>query len=179
MIVTISGDAGSGKSTCAKGLANALGLKHYSSGDLMRQIAIDRALTLEELCKEAELSNEIDAELDKRQENLGKTEDNFIIDGRLSAYFIPHAVKVFLIAPIEERAKRIFKDNRDIEHADSIEKTIEMINNRRKSEEKRYLAWYNFNPYNLDEYNIVYDTFNKDINRMIVDVKKLIIDHQV
>ena len=179
MIITISGDAGSGKSTCAKGLAQVLGLKHYSSGDLMRQIAIDRSMTLEGLCKVAELSNEIDNELDKRQENLGKTEDNFIIDGRLSAYFIPHAIKVFLVAPIEERALRIFKDNRDIEHADSIEKTIEMILMRRKSEEKRYLAWYNFNPYNLDEYNIVYDTFHKGIDMMIEDVKQLIIDHQV
>ena len=64
MIITISGKAGSGKSTIAKELAKKLKLKHYSIGDLMRQIAKEKNISLIELSKLAEKDNSIDKELD-------------------------------------------------------------------------------------------------------------------
>ena len=90
MIITISGKAGSGKSTVAKQLAKKLNLKHYSIGDIMRQIAKERNLSLNELSKLAEKDKSIDTELDKKQLELRNKKD-FIIDGRLTAYFIPKA----------------------------------------------------------------------------------------
>ena len=89
MIITISGIAGSGKSTVAKLLAKKLNYKHYSIGDFMRQIAKERKLTLLELSKQAEKDNSIDKELDKKQIELGKTKDNFVIDSRLGFHFCP------------------------------------------------------------------------------------------
>lgn len=110
MIITISGTAGSGKSTVAKLLAKELDLKHYSIGDLMRKIAEERGLTLLELSKKAEESPDIDQELDKSQIELGKKQDNFVIDGRLSFHFIPSSYKVFLKVSDNEAAKRIFNE---------------------------------------------------------------------
>ena len=46
MIITISGIAGSGKSTVAKLLAKKLNCKHYSVGDFMRQIAKEKNIPL-------------------------------------------------------------------------------------------------------------------------------------
>jgi len=90
MIITISGKAGSGKSTVAKELARKLNLKHYSIGDIMRQIAKERNISLNELSKLAEKDESIDLELDKKQIDL-RDKNDFIIDGRLTAYFLPFA----------------------------------------------------------------------------------------
>ena len=51
MRITISGKAGSGKSTVAKLLSEKLNLRHYSIGDLMRAIADEKGLNLLELNK--------------------------------------------------------------------------------------------------------------------------------
>ena len=106
MIVTISGVAGSGKTTIAKLLAKQLNLDHYSSGDLMRKLAKEKNISLLKLSKIAEKDKSIDKELDQRQIQLGKTKDNFVIDGRLSALFIPNAkYKIFLDCNDDVRAK--------------------------------------------------------------------------
>ncbi len=175
MIITLSGEAGSGKSTCAKGIAKTFQIRHYSSGDLMRQMAAERGLSLAEISSLAETDPSIDRELDERQVRLGKTEDRFIIDGRLSAHFIPHALKIFITADLDERARRIFNALRAEESFDSLEKTKEAIRQRKESEVRRYMAWYSFNPYDPREYDIVYDTTGKTIEQMISGLKDCIL----
>jgi cytidylate kinase len=49
MIVTISGRPSSGKSCVAKQLAKELGYRHFSAGDMQRQIAKEMGLTILEL----------------------------------------------------------------------------------------------------------------------------------
>src|SRR3989338_745030 len=99
MIITISGKAGSGKSTVAKIIAAKLNLAHYSIGDLMREMAKEKDISLIELNNLAEKDKTIDKELDDKLIKLGKEKKDFVIDGRLTAFFIPHAdLKVFLDA---------------------------------------------------------------------------------
>ena len=167
MIITLSGDAGSGKSTCAKGIARHFSLKHYSSGDLMRQMAMEKGMSLAQFSSLAEKDPSIDHLLDERQTKLGKTEDQFIIDGRLSAHFIPHAIKIFITASLEERAKRIFQAGRSEENFTSLEDTKKAMEQRKESEVKRYLSLYQFNPYDHGEYDIVFDTTGMTIENMI------------
>jgi len=163
MIITISGTAGSGKSTIAKLLAKKLNLKHYSTGDFMRDLAKERNLSLEDLGKIAEGDRSIDLTLDKRQIQLGKTEDNFIIDGRLSFHFIPQAIKIFLDAELKTRAQRILKDIqirnlRKEERAENIREVIEEAQKREESEKKRYQKYYRINPYDQKHYDLIIDT---------------------
>ena len=128
MIITVSGRAGAGKSTLAKALARRLRLKRYSSGDLQRQIAKDKGISLLDLSRLEEKSDEIDVLVDKRTAALGKTEDNFVIDGRLTFHFIPHAtLKIFLDADIRERARRIFRDRREGDSYKDVAETIKAI----------------------------------------------------
>ena len=54
MIITVSGTPGSGKSTIAKALAKNFRLKYFSSGDLMRNLAEKKGISLAELNKLAE-----------------------------------------------------------------------------------------------------------------------------
>mgnify|MGYP003993939071 FL=1 len=159
MIITISGALGSGKSTVAKILVQKFNLKHYSTGDFMREIAAKREVTLLELSKLAETDRSVDKELDDYQIKLGKDEDNFIIDARLGWHFIPNSIKIFLDVTDEEAAKRIFKEGRtDEKYNTDLNSTLENIKNRRASEIKRYLDYYNLNYYDHNNYDLVVDT---------------------
>ena len=136
MIITISGTAGSGKSTIGKLLAKKLNLKHYSTGDFMRKIAKKRNISLIELSELAEADLSIDQEIDNFSKDLAK-QDNFIIDSRLAYHFIPNSIKIFLDANLGIRAQRISKDKRTDEPQD-LQKLKKEIQQREKSEKKRF-----------------------------------------
>ncbi len=159
MIVTISGKAGSGKSTVAKLLSEKLKLKHYSIGDLMRAMAMEKGISLLELNKMAEQDKSIDFELDNKLKELGRTKDNFVVDGRLTAFFIPGAdVRVFLDANDKVRAERILKDRRQQEKSENLKETIDNIKKREESEKKRYQKYYGINYLDKKHYNRIIDT---------------------
>ena len=167
MRLTISGKAGSGKSTVAKLLSEKLKLRHYSIGDLMRAMAIEKGITLLELNKIAEKDKSIDFELDNKLKGLGKTKDNFVVDGRLTAFFIPHAdVKVFLETDDKVRAGRILKDKRQQEKSKNLRETIKSIKKREESEKKRYQKYYGVNYVDKKLYNFVIDTTKLNPNQV-------------
>jgi len=167
MIITISGKAGSGKSTIAKELAKKLKLKHYSIGDLMRQLAKGKNMSLNELSKIAEKDDSIDLELDKKNIEL-REQDNFVIDGRLPAYFIPYAnLKVFLDCKDKVRAERIQKDERSDEKSKDIKELIKKIKQREQSERKRYKKLYNVDYHNKKLYDLMIDTTNLTIKEIL------------
>jgi cytidylate kinase len=159
MIITISGSPGSGKSTLSRALARRLGFRHYSVGDLMRTLAKKRGTSLLELSREAERDSSIDRELDRMQEELGKKQDNFIMDSRLGFHFIPQSIKIFLEVDEREAASRIFHDlNREERENTSLEKTLENIRRRKASERLRYRKYYGLDCYRKSQYDLVFDT---------------------
>ncbi|MBW2975830.1 (d)CMP kinase [Candidatus Woesearchaeota archaeon] len=167
MIITLSGKAGSGKSTVAKEVAKRLNLKHYSIGDLMRQLAGEKNISLIEISRLAEKDSSIDKELDKKQIELGK-EGNFVIDGRLTAFFLPNAdLKVFLDCDDTVRAERILKDNRKDEKSKNIAEIIKKIRQREESERKRYKKLYNADYYDRKLYDLIIDTTNLSVEEAV------------
>ncbi len=178
MIITISGKAGSGKSSVAKTLSQKLKLKHYSVGDVMRQMAAERKISLLELNKLAEKDPAIDKELDDRLITLGKTQKNFVIDGRLTAFFIPHAdFRIFLDADVKTRAERILHAQRKDEKHASLKETISNIEKREASEKKRYKQYYNVDYSDKKLYTCVINTeplgLNEVVGAIVSIVKKV------
>ncbi len=169
MIITISGAAGTGKSTVSKMVAEQLGYEHYSTGDFMREMAAERGVTIVELNQMAEEDASLDKELDDRHVSLGEKKDNFVIDGRLSWHFIPKSFKVLLTASMDVRAKRILADKIRKELNNSIENVKSDIIKRETSEKIRYKELYGVNPYDLDHYDLVVDTDDKTPQE-IVDI---------
>ena len=172
MIVAISGKAGSGKSTVAKMLAKKLKLNHYSIGDLMREMAKEKKISLLELSKLAENDKSIDKELDKKQIELGK-KGNFVIDSRLAAFFIPQAdFKVFLDCDDTVRAERIMKDNREIEKSKNSKEMMKEIKKREESERKRYKEYYGVDCYDKRLYDLVIDTSRLSVDEVVDEIMK-------
>lgn len=165
MIVSFAGHAGSGKSTIASKLSEKLGWPRYYIGGLRRAKAKEIGLTLEEYNKLGETDPKTDLEVDEYQAELGKQNDNFIIEGRTSWHFIPQSFKIFVAVDEKIGAERILKslrkDNNRNETAKNIETLEEMIEKnreRRASDELRYHKYFNIDAYNPDNFDFIIDT---------------------
>jgi|TARA_B100002003_G_C13993361_1_gene479874 cytidylate kinase len=166
MIITISGIAGSGKSSVAKKLAQKLTYAHYSVGDLMRAMAKERGVSLLELGKLAEKDKAIDLELDERQKALGK-KDDFVIDSRLGFHFLKQSFKVFLQVELEVAADRILKEKRAHESYADLADSVASIKKRIASEDKRYSSYYKIDYQDKTHYDLVVDTTDLTVAQVV------------
>jgi cytidylate kinase len=155
MLITISGPAGSGKSTAAAGLAETLGYDHVSGGDIFRALAAERDLTPLELNRRAEEDESIDLDLDRRLREIAATRDDLVLESRLSGWMAgTHAdFRIWLDAPLSVRAERIAdRENKSVELAH--EETTE----RSESEALRYREYYDIDIHELGIYDLVLNT---------------------
>lgn len=173
MIISISGLGGTGKSTISKKLAKKLGYKHYSAGDLQRELAKERNLTIAEWGAKEQADPKFDNMVDERTAKLGKTEDNFVIDNWLAPHFIPHALKIFLDGKLEVRAKRITM-KREAESYDDVATAMKTTKNREAVNKKRWLEFYNYDYTDKNNYNLVIDTTELTINEVFDKVYKFV-----
>ena len=162
MIISLSGNPGSGKSTVAKRLAADLGFERFYIGGMRREVARKKGMTLAKFNKWGEEGNNTDAEFEKYVEELGKTKDNFIIESRTAFHFIPHSLKIFVNVDPVEGAKRIWgaiegntQPNRN-EDSDlkSQEDVLQSIKERIKSDDYRYKKFYNIDIYDEKNYDL-------------------------
>jgi len=167
MIISLGGQAGSGKSTIAQRLADALHYSYYDIGALRRHMALEQGITLAELNKQGETNPESDLIVDKYQENLGKKSDNFVVTGRTSWHFIPHSLKIFLAVDVAEGARRIMTDQNHRSQGEafsSLEEAITALKQREESDKLRYQKYFQIDVYDKSNYNLYLDTthLNKD-----------------
>lgn len=143
MIITISGHAGSGKSTIAEILARRLGYEHYSIGAIQRMIAKEKGVSITELGKLEAEDGSLDRMVDEKQKELGK-KDNIVVDSWLGAFFIPHSVKIFLDASIDVRAKRRTEQRKEGEKFKNENEAKKDMLEREEINRKRWLKYYGF-----------------------------------
>ena len=166
MIITITGDPGSGKSTIGKKLEQALGYKRYYIGQIRRDAAKAKNMTLEEYNAYGETHPETDLEVDDYQKQLGQTEDDFIIEGRTSWFLIPQSTKIYIKVDPREGARRIFADlsiNQQRNEGNalhSVDDVMESNAKRAKSDDVRYKKYYNKDCFDLNNFDFVLDTTN-------------------
>jgi len=162
-VITIGGLHGTGKSTYARILARIYGLKHISAGNLFRQTAKDKGLTLRELSHAAKDNSQIDKYVDdKVREEASK--GSTVIDGILSAQMAGDRspLKIFLLAPDNVRFKRIAsRDKMSFEGARKA--TFE----REKIERQRFRDHYEIDIDDLTIYDIVINTGLLSVNSNI------------
>jgi cytidylate kinase len=155
MLITVSGPPGSGKSTNAAGLADALGLDHVSGGDIFREMAADNGMTPVEFNEHAEDDGAIDRDLDRRLREIARTRDAVVLESRLAGWLAGDEadLRLWFDAPIAVRAERI---------AEREDKAVDVARaetrRREASERKRYRAYYDIDIDDLSIYDAAYNT---------------------
>tara|TARA_B110000967_G_scaffold186989_1_gene208557 strand:- start:914 stop:1462 length:549 start_codon:yes stop_codon:yes gene_type:complete len=157
--ITVSGHPGSGTSTLVKGLVKHFGWTSLNGGDVFRNEAANRDMTLQEfgeLCKE---DPEVDRALDKllQEQMLENSAD--IVESRLAGWWayrleIP-CVRLWLDVDEQERAKRVtYREGISIEEA--------LIANKKRSsvDAERFIELYQLLPEQREPYTSLLDATN-------------------
>jgi cytidylate kinase len=171
MIITVSGFIGSGKTTVARALAERYNLRHISAGEVFRELARRKGLSLEMFSELAESNPSIDREVDELQREKASSGD-VVAEGRLSGWLLDADFKVWLAASLETRARRVA-----MREGKSYEQALAETRGREESELNRYREIYGIDLRDLSPYNIVVDTelWGADqVVRLIMDVISLI-----
>lgn len=138
-LVAIGGPPGSGKTTAARGLAEALGLELRSAGDLFRSAAQGRGMDLEAFSRFAEGHPEVDLDIDEAMGQLAAP--GRILEGRLVGELLRRrGVRcdwVEVVADEATRARRIAGRDRL-----PFEESLRRMRLREVSERTRYARFY-------------------------------------
>ena len=156
--ISLAGDLGSGKSTVANILIEALGASYYSTGGMVRAIAERMNMTIGELNTYMETHPQIDKEIDDGLVALKDDPRSLIIDSRMAWHFTEGTFKVYLSTDVEVAAARIMSAKRSGEKSSSLEEAVLCTKQRRASEKKRYSEKYGVDITDLSNYSLVVDT---------------------
>ena len=217
-MILIAGDQLTGKSTQAKSLADHYSGTFYSVGNLFREVAARRGITVAEQAKLLLTERGIDVEIDYKTCEMisGRNIDTNlgVIEGRQPAYmgsFMQELgkreiVRIYFQCSIREQALRFLRREigeaayqkgltnvpdvnystleslRDeifnLELLDSNEVMQKFVDNQNRDEDDRarYSSLYGFDYGNLDGYDIVINTTNKEadfvFNEVVSELEK-------
>ncbi|MDE7310977.1 MAG: dephospho-CoA kinase [Eubacterium sp.] len=158
MNITITGNLGSGKSSVCKELKKS-GYTVISAGDIFREIAAEKGMTVIELNEAAKKDRSIDDMLDLRSTQLGKTMDHTVFDSRLAWHFVENSFKVFLLVDTREAARRVFAgDSRSAEVYQDLEEARAGLEERAKLEQERFCSLYGIDYYDAGNYDLIIES---------------------
>ncbi|HCJ52535.1 MAG: hypothetical protein A2898_00900 [Candidatus Kerfeldbacteria bacterium RIFCSPLOWO2_01_FULL_48_11] len=164
MIISVSGKPGSGKSTVAEKLAAALGFERIYIGEMRREMARKKGMTLAEFNAWSETNSEGDKGFDEYIEKIGKERDNIVLESRTAFHFIPHSLKIFLEVSDEEGARRIWgaiqqqkQKRNEAPGLNNYEDVLSSVKKRLQSDTKRYQQYYGLNIFEPSHYDLYLD----------------------
>ena len=157
-VITVSGLSGSGTSTVCELVAERSGFRYINAGAIFRTLAGEDGLSLAEFGQRAEADARVDRRLDDRlAREAAEAKGGVILEGRLTGWmsirYQQEALKVWLEADIEARAKRVA--GREGQSPAEARLAIEQ---RERSEGIRYAANYGIDIRDLSPYDLVIDS---------------------
>lgn len=165
-VVAVSGQVASGKTTIARMLAEKLGYRFVSSGELFRSIAVERGVDLVKLHEIAERDYSIDRAVDQRSIEEAR-KGNVVIEGHLAAWIVKDYadVKIYLKAGLEARARRLAA-----REGKGVDESLREIKIREESNRRRYMAIYSIDINDLSIFDLVIDTTHIGIDEVFTIV---------
>ncbi|MEZ0320196.1 MAG: (d)CMP kinase [Pyrobaculum sp.] len=160
VVIAVSGQPGSGKTTIAREVSKILKLPLVSSGTIFRELAAKHGMDFLEFHKYAEKNAEIDKLVDSIAIEKAKS-GNVVLEGHLAAWMArPYAdVCIYLKASKEVRARRIaLRDGK------SFEEALIEVESREELNRRRYLSIYGIDTRDLSIFDLVLDTSYLSIN---------------
>lgn len=162
MIITITGRPCSGKSTVAKVLVERYGFTRIGVGDIFKEEAQKKGMTIEEFTELRLKDQSFDLFIDKEIERIGKerTDENIIFDSRMAWHFVPNSFKVFVDLDEDEMANRLI--NREgIGKYKDFKTAKKAVLKRQNSDNKIYKKIYGVDCTDLKNYDYVVESLDK------------------
>lgn len=158
LVITVSGNSGSGKSLGAKSIAKTFNLKHVKAGEILRELAKMKKISVVKMSEIRE--PEVDYKMDKRSLKLAM-EGNVVLDARLSGWVAGDwaDVKIFYECPLDVKTKRVAKRDNI-----SVEEALERLKKRDEQDHEKYQKLYDI------------DSFDKSIYDIIINNEKLTLE---
>jgi cytidylate kinase len=166
IVVSISGMAGTGKSTLAKKLAEKYNLRYFSGGDALRELAKEEGYNSSS--RGWWESPEGLSFLEKRQKNLefDKSVDdklleyarqgNVLLDSWTMAWLLKTGFKIWLVASVEKRTERIAKRDKI-----PIKEASRVLKEKEARTKTIYKKLYGFTiGEDFEPFDLVFDTNN-------------------
>lgn len=158
--ISLSGLAGSGKTTIGKLLAKKTDFEFISMGNYSRKLAEEKySMDINEFQNFCAQNPQIDELLDSEfSKNCNETK-NLVIDYRLAHLLISNCLHVYLHVSEDEAVKRLLNANRSAEFEKNTPEFIRKTMNIRNTQMKeRFLKTYKTDFTNSQNYDIVIDT---------------------
>jgi len=175
MIITITGKPCSGKGTAARAFCKQYGFEYVCTGDMFRSIAKEMGYNnILDFQNQNPDIKKVDEIIDTKTENLGKTRlyEDIVSDSRLAWNFIPNSFKVFIDVDEKEAAKRLLNANRETEQISNIEEAKQVLADRWKTENNRYLELYGVNNLNKKNYDYIINSTKLTPDQIIKKIHK-------
>jgi cytidylate kinase len=158
-IITLSGTAGTGKTTLGNQLAAKLGYTFLSIGNYTREMASRMGLDINEFQKYALTNPEIDQQIDREFIKVIHLSGNCIVDYRLGFQFCRTGYHVLLMVSDEEAAKRIQNRNNSSDGAlANVEESLSHLRQRNRDMRDRLMSTYGKDFTDEKNYHLVLDT---------------------
>jgi cytidylate kinase len=112
LLITVSGPPGSGASSTSQALAEALGVQRVDGGEVFRELADERGMSLTQFSAKADEDPEIDQLIDRRLQRVaevwGASNKGFVLESRLAGWLAGNRadLRIWLNAPEEVRVER-------------------------------------------------------------------------
>lgn len=141
-------------------------LNEYAKTHPETDVDVDLAAAAEARAKEGTDREKTERLGEGGQDDLSKMGKIVIVEGRTQYHFLPESIKIYVKCDFEEGAKRIWKDmqntvaraERNEGNINSLEDTRRDILRRQNNDAERYQKYYNINPYDESQYDLVVDT---------------------
>jgi predicted cytidylate kinase len=176
--VVLNGDLGSGKSTVSVMLAERLGVRRVSIGDLYRRMAAENGMTALQFNLHSELDDKVDHQLDQLQCDIAASGERLVVDSRLAWHFFTGALKVHLITDPVVAARRVLGRTGDpVENYRGVEEARRQLAGRSESERQRFLSRYGVDKTRLRNYDLVCDTTRAAPEQVVARIVEMLETH--
>ena len=171
LFLTVSGPPGCGATSLCTRLSEAMGCPYVSGGDIFRDLAEERGMSLTQLSAKAQETDEIDRALDSHlsavAERWGTASEAFVLESRLAGRIAGDRadLRIYLDAPEEVRKDRI---------AGREETSAEMAV-REVGEAGRYESYYEIDMEDREFYDLRINTARWD-QRGVFEIVRTAID---
>jgi cytidylate kinase len=186
LFITVSGPPGCGATTLTEGLAEALNCGYVIGGDIFRDLAEERDLSLQQLIAKAEEDDTIDRALDQRlrriAEQWGAANKAFILESRLAGWLAGNRadLRIWLDAPEEIRIERLSdyevsyeierpaeREDVSLRHLDDEGEIGPLLRVREVSEAGRYESYYGIDVEDQSFYDLSINTARWDAETVL------------